>query len=277
MVIGLNDKHLTLVCYRSGYGGDFLCAMIDQALGNIKFEIRDANNRYWSTNYVFKIVNRYVKSLHHILSYYYNKGSVEFIDSLANKIEWADDIKQIYDMCFDKDEDVFVSNLMYMIKSNMNLPHRYNVANLHYYGEFPALDVRSFHDPISVIFLTTENVLYQQYFHALSQIKTSFSVLKSGQMKRRDRLDWKPPPYAVEIDVGKLFFEDTLDDTISETLSNIVGTPLKIDTDELKDYRIKNDAVLKRYFGDDYSSMSVEEFKAEKFKLFEKASKGEIN
>ena len=273
-IIPLNDKHLTLVCYRSGYGGDFLCALIDEALGNMKLQTRDANNRYWLDNYVFASCNRQIKSLHHIFSYYYGLDSVQVIDQLLGKAEWVDEIKTIYDMCYDENEQFFIENITHHITSGLNLPYKFNVGNLHYMGEFPAFDVSKIFSPMSVITLKTESDLYFQYFHSFSQIKTNFKVLKRAKVMKKEVFDCEPIKNSVTIDAGKLFFEDTLDATISDTLSDIIGTKITINIDELKEYREDNVKVLKRYFGDDYKSLDAPSFRERKLQLFNKVANG---
>lgn len=274
-MIPADEKHLTLVCYRSGYGGDFLCALLDQAVGNLPFDVRDANNRYWGKNYVFSVVNEHVKSLHHIFSYYQGGDSVPVIDSLSEKFEWAGSIKKIIDMCYDEDEDEFIENLTHFISTSMRLPYKYNFGNLHFAGEFPKFNVRKLHNNMGVVFLKTDDPLYFQYFHALAYIKTNFQVLRSTRLAKKEIFDSYPILDATEIDVGKLFFEDSLDDSISSTLSKVVGTDLKLDFNELKDYRAKNDLVLKTYFGDDYKSMDAETFRSQKLDLLRRVAAGE--
>jgi len=270
-----DNKHLTVVCYRSGYGGDFLCALLDEAFGNNKFIQRDLNNRYLFDNYVFASFNDQLKSLNVIFSYYYGED-VNFVDSLVGKVKWIDGIKRIYNMCYDEDENIFIDNIMEYIKQSLYLPHQNNVGNLHInMGEFSFFDVRKIHNPISVIFLRTKSELYYQYFHAFSHIKTNFNVLKNTKVLKKERFNWEPLPYAVEVDVGQLFFEDTLDDTISETLSNIVGKQIIIDLNELKKYRADNDKLLIKYFGSDYKSLDLEAFKKKKLELYDRVRKGE--
>jgi len=270
-----DEKHLTLVCYRSGYGGDFLCALLDKALGNSQLLTRDANNRYWFNNYVFSTFNYQIKSLHHIFSYYYDQDSVQVIDSLVGKIDWADEIKKIYDMCYDPDESYFIENVYDYIKTGMNLPYEYNVGNLHYTGEFQAFDLRRVHENMSVIFLKAEDPLHYQYFHAFSQIKTNFKVIKNSSAMKKENFDWKPLPYASVIDAGKLFFEDSLDDKISSVLSEVVGKRVDIDVAELKRYRADNVEVLKRHFGDNFANMDASAFRAKKLELYARMAQGE--
>jgi len=276
-IISPNYKHLTLVCYRSGYGGDFLCALIDEALGNSTFKPRDANNRYWFENYVFSSCNHQIKSLHHIFSYYYKQDSVQVIDTLVGKAEWADDIKKIYDMCYDEVEEYFVENILEHIRSGLNLENDFNVGNLHYMGEFPALDIRKIHDSLSVIILKTDSELYFQYFHAFSQIKTAFKVLKRAKVMKKEIFDADPLPYATYIDAGKLFFEDSLDRNISEILSNAIGKKININVDELKRYRDDNIDVLSNYFGKDFMSLDAASFRERKLELFKRVASGEDN
>lgn len=272
-----DEKHLTLVCYRSGYGGDFLCALLDEALGNLKFDVRDANNRYWGKNYVFSSVNEQIKSLHHIFSYYYNKDSVQVIDRLCGKADWADDIKMIYNICYDDNEELFIDNIVQYIASDLRLPYTHNVANIHYMGEFPAFDISKIFHPMSIISLKTESELYFQYFHSFSQIKTNFDVLKRAMTMKKEVFDCEPIPNSKIIDVGKLFFEDSLDDTISNTLSEIIGREIKINIGELKRYREDNAKVLVRYFGNDYASLDASSFRQRKLELFKRVAEGEDN
>jgi len=270
-----DEKHLTLVCYRSGYGGDFLCALIDEALGNSSFQLRDGNNRYWFDNYVFSSCNNQIKSLHHICSYYYGQDSVQVIDQLLGVADWVDEIKMIYDMCYDENEQFFIDNIIYHIASGLRLPFRYNVGNLHYMGEFPAFDVGKIHNPMSIVTLKTENDLYFQYFHSFSQIKTNFKVLKRARVMKKEVFDCEPIPNSRIIDAGKLFFEDSLDDTISDTLSEIIGREVKINIDELKRYRKDNVQVLARYFGDDFQSLDAASFRERKLELFRRVASGQ--
>lgn len=265
-------KHLTLVCYKSGYGGDFLCGLIDKALGNSSLKQRDGNNRYLFKNYVFDNCNQQIKSLHHIFSYYHNQDSVNVIDGLAGKVDWADDLKRIYNVCYDDEEEIFIENITQHIKDGMNLPFEFNVGNLHYMGQFKPFDISKIHDPMTIIYLRTDDELYFHYFHAFSQIKTNFSVLKNLKIRKKEFFDWKPLDNSLHIDPGKLFFEDTLDESISSILSNVIGKKIEIDTDTLKAYRDQNDNVLKEYFGDDYKLLDANSFRQKKLELFDKMS-----
>lgn len=273
----LNEKHLTLVCYKSGYGGDFFCALLDEALGNQSFDVRDANNRYWGRNYPFSFVNEHVKSLHHIFSYYKKEQSFLLINELSEKVDWARSIKNIVEICYDEDESEFVNNLIQLISFNLNLPYKYNVANLHYMGEYDKFDVRKLHSPNLVLSLKTKNPLYYQYFHALSAIKTNFYILKNTSLKQKEFFDEKNILYAHEIDVGNLFFTDEIDEKVSEELSYLLRVKIKFNKNELKDYKVKNKKILTKYFGEDFESMNSSEFREKKLKLFDMVKRGEIN
>lgn len=270
-MIPADEKHLTLVCYRSGYGGDFLCALIDEALGNSIFKPRDGNNRYLFNNYIFSTCNDRIKNLHDIFSYYYDQDSVQITDQILGVADWVDDIKMIYNMCYDENEQFFIDNIIYYIASGLRLPYRYNVGNLHYMGEFPAFDVSKIHSPMSIVTLKTENDLYFQYFHSFSQIKTNFKLLKRARMMKKEVFDCDPIPNSRIIDAGKLFFEDSLDDTISDTLSEIIGREVNINIDELKRYRKDNIEVLARYFGDDFRTLDASSFRR-KLELYKRVA-----
>ena len=270
-----DEKHLTLVCYRGGYGGDFFCALLDEALQNSKFIQRDVNNRYVFNNYIFASNIDAIKSLNFIFLYY-RKIKNGFIDSLLYELDWADGIKKIHDMCYDEDESAFFYNVSQYLKDSLFLPNLYNVGNLHVnLTEFEYFDVRNIHNNMNVIFLDCKNELYSQYFRTFSHIKTGFSVLKKTKVFEKEHIVWKAPEYAHIIDVGELFFENIKDSTISNTLSRIVGKEIKIDLDELESYRSDNDKLLIRYFGKDYKHMNVYEFKEKRFKLYDRVRNGE--
>lgn len=269
-MIPANEKHLTLVCYESGYGGDFFCALLDQALGNSKLKPTDGNNRYWFPNIPFSGCNLYAKNLQTIFSYY-NKSrhSIELIDSQVGKIDWIDALKKIYDLCYDEDKGLFADNILHQIKSNLYLHNEFNVGNFHYMGNFPDFDVRKIHGNMHLIVLNTSNKIYHQYFNALAKIKTNFVIHKNVKiLSTKDFFDWSSLRADIEIDSGKLFFEDSLDQTISETLSKLINKEIKIDIDALKNYRIENIKILTKYFGEDFMSLDVNSFKEKKFKLF---------
>jgi len=123
---------------------------------------------------------------------------------------------------------------------------------------------------MSIIFLENNNDLYFHYFHVLSEIKLSYRNLKNRKYVNKTPAEWDSPPYAINIDAGKLFFEDTLDNTISETLSKIIGKEIIIDIDELKRYRFDNEKILIQYFGEDFKSFDASSFMERKYELFNK-------
>jgi hypothetical protein len=65
-----------------------------------------------------------------------------------------------------------------------------------------------------------------------------------------------------------LFFSDGYDDELDATLSKALDMEIKVDRDYLNRYREGNNAVMKKFFGDDYRSMSVKDFRSERKRLF---------
>jgi len=263
-MIEINKKHLTLICFRGGYGGDFLCGLIDQALNNSQLIQRDLNNRYSFYNYIFPFDQK-IKNLQGILRYYYAQKDKK----ISRPNLWDDNYEKIYNMCYDEDAISFSNNILEYIKSLLHLKYEYNVGSIHFMGGVPTFDLRNIHDQMSIIFLENNNDLYFHYFHVLFEIKLNYRKLKNRKYVNKTPAEWDSPPYAINIDAGKLFFEDTLDNTISETLSKIIGKEIIIDIDELKRYRFDNEKILIQYFGEDFKSLDASSFMERKYELFD--------
>lgn len=267
-----------------GYGGDFFRGLLDDGVGNIILESTNDRNKYTVKNYVYP---NSIKNLHSLFRMFYNRNNSIIVDYNTRKIERqienaskflvSNDIKKLYDYCFDEDENIFFDNVFNYLARNLSLPFQYNFGSLHYFNSSSSFDIRRIYQNTGVIFLYTENTIYHERFLALWQIKDNFERLTyTSNVFVQNRLP-RLLEYATCIDVGKLFFEDTLDDTISNTISDIVGTKINININKVKEYRIKNDEILKKYFGDDYSLFNDINFRMRRLELQVKVVNGEIN
>jgi hypothetical protein len=268
------ENRLIFVTYKGGNCGDFFCSLLDRAFGNDDESFQDETNRCVFKNPAF--MDHRIKGLEEVFRRYNKHEYIIAVDQMKNRswlnyLEWT---KQVHDFCYDPDRNEFIRNVIEYIASNLKVYKKNTVASIHYYDYFEGFNLSDIYQPSVTLQLMTEDPLYHNYFFFLARYKQRFHLIRNAP-------DWytfideptmvKQLPGAVtRVDSGRLFFENGYEDELDATLSKTLDMEVKVDRDYLNSYREGNDRVLKNFFGDDYRSMSVEEFKTERKRLFAK-------
>ena len=264
------ENRLIFVSYKGGNCGDFFSSLLERALGNDDKSYLDDTNRCVYKNSAF--IDHGIKGLEEVLRRYYRSGYAESIDKFDHDgLRYLDWTKKIYEFCYDPDENTFIDNLIYYIRSNVVVKNKNTVACIHYYDHVEGLDLSRIYQPSVVFQLMTSDPLHHSCFFYLSKYKQRFNLIK----KSADFMEDPPmvnalPGDVTVIDSGKLFLTRDYDDQFESIVSTTLGMDVKIDRDLLNRYRDRNYKILIDAFGEDFLNLSAEEFKRQRIKIFER-------
>lgn len=271
-------KHI-IVCYRGGYGGDFLAGLISAAIGDEKALKKDDRtgdrNRFKFDNY--SLYGHHFKNIHDVVGFRNEYGYQEEVIKVKKMKEYDDTEAyfnhhfKVFNECNDEDERVFFDNILNVI-SSFNSKADYVVTNLHYFKPINGFSIWNLKHSIVPFILTSSKENYHLLLSLLGVYKTSWIFVK-GMSRSSMNQFLKPQPIIPfdnmhAIDVGKLFLEDGYEEEVDSILSRHIGLKISIDKSTLSRYKRKNDDILKKLLGDDYLSLPIHMLQAKLYELY---------
>lgn len=261
-------KHV-IICYESGYGGDFLSGLIDKSLNLTEGpDFTDESTNRWKHEsedfYGFPIKNiNYLISLRR----YGNRilhGALDAAAGNKGSVKHLKTLNTVYDMIKDPDYEVFIENLKFFI-SNVDTSKKHVVTNSHYTFRVDKFSIWDIAKNVAPFMLTTESDgrfcmlfellgLYKKnwQFHVskAERITKEEVILRNTSGLRPRNVDDVPCVF-----VDKLFFHEEYDQA-ENTLSENIGTPVNLDRKLLRYYAARNNEILCDLLGSDYFDLS---------------------
>lgn len=281
---------LIIISYKGGYGGDLVSTMIDQNF-NYKRKINLLSgpqlNRF---NYTQGQLNGF-KGLNGVLRYLYKclHRDVNDVNEEMGYLYKIFNLGEIHNFCWDISPDQIMENLIEYFRYKYDcLRDKPKVINTHYTekppGPFSNFTVDQIFPGSTKIRLACEPK-YVDFFNALCFYKLDQIIIEPNERLDRSAVtldDLNDPnrhEYLknnfedfVDVDVGKLFFEDDVwVDKIEAQLSDIIGSRIALDKDFIcSTYKPRNFEIIEHIFGPNYMSNSIDT-NLEKFLDYAKA------
>jgi hypothetical protein len=155
------DK-LVVICYPPGFGGDFLCNLLQINYDpNYTFFPNEKNKFEWTCK------NPEINSLFSFQKKYNGKLDISF--------DIKDEFKYCFETIYDKDFDTFKKNYIQFIRNKYMENYLKNdyIINFHYHNAVPIekFSINEVFPKASIFFLYSENKEYNFLFKILELIK----------------------------------------------------------------------------------------------------------
>jgi hypothetical protein len=259
------DK-LINICYRAGFGGDFMCNMLYMNYNpNHKFYGNEQNKFKWinkdnntSVDVHEKILIKRINSLFNA----YTCDNLEKFWDLESK--WCDNVllnktKKLFSILYDSDPIIFKKNYIQFLRSVLYEEYKRKkyITNMHYCTSWGQFDF-SIHKALpgsTNFFFTIEKNEYAFLFFLLFAIKNDMKDEESknyyikNMFASRHRLK-KITIFddMIPIDVGKLFFETNYEENAENIFSNALNKKITLDRILLNRYKKNNIEQLAKTF-----------------------------
>lgn len=276
----MNDySNLIVIGYAAGYGGEFFHSLLASNYTNYKPILResnhlnnsDLNNWYTVDNYNSL---GYLKCLDSVVDHC---GDLITGENKTQTSVASVNGKKYMSLIWEKDPLLLIENLIYFCRQQYDT-NKPKIINFHYHERlrhhnlFPNLTMNNifpnskkirlvgdkyYHDLFSLLYLFKTNAITVN--KKIGNTNLDFFI-DGALPKRRKEFIGKPFEDFVDVDVGKLFFEDDKNIILTEALlSEITGTNIAINKhDILKKYKHKNLLILKNILGNDFLKNSEE-------------------
>jgi hypothetical protein len=262
---------LSVLCYPGGYGGDFLCNLLQLNYDpNHKFFSNKKNKFSWgvpglSGKRIDVILRFHSDTL--ISEYLFNKG-------IKDAMQYRSFIEKIYD------EDFFVYKKKYIqYNRNLTMPKYLNnspILSYHYVTPNANFSMHEMFPGASIFLLYTEKFEVNFFFKLLETIKNNdlslvgLENLKThiGSIITNNNHNLVIKKYKlfdnmIGIDAEKLFFEDGhgYEDEVEKILSDNLGRKIILNRNLLKKYKKDNKDLIKEMMNisEDIHKMSCKE------------------
>jgi hypothetical protein len=255
------DK-LTIVCYSTGFGGDFFCNLLQMNYDSNYTFSSDKNNKF---GWVYKDSHEHgqkilIKKTETIFKYYKAIKNNYEDRFLIEQINWNHKsalkiIKKIMNIIYDEDLNTFKQNYINFVRNvtyEEYLEEKY-IINTHFVEVLNFIDIRDIFPGSLIINLFVEKNEYALLNLLLGRIKNLQE--KKTLIKRVLEVDiekYKPQDNLynnmIGIDVGKLFFEDGYEDEAENILSGKLNREIKLDREKIKKYKKDNMNLLAKTF-----------------------------
>ena len=260
------NTNLILVNYLGGYGGDFFCNLLHNAIDpSYSFETTGLNKYETSHHEKYK----YIKLLGVIIQRYRSERQGRNTDdmNLVKSVHqrninvpwlWAE---KMYSICYDKDPQTFYQNLKQAIRQELPYPkNNLVIANYHNARFAHLLDMNQIIPKSKNILLYTNSLKYHCLFDLLGLYKKQFMFLKqaaeSSHLDPNIVFEYKaskqpipPNDNYLSIDAGRLFFETGIEDQTNAALSEYLGCDIVLNHEMLYKYRKNNIKILNSLVG----------------------------
>ena len=276
---------MIIVGFKGGFGGDLFASILDSNF-NRKTKIKKQityNNSSIDNMHAYPAHLAELKGLHYLLfsldvQLFPNNKTTEDAFIQFHK---ANFVNRCFNMVFDTDPEQIIENIIYYGRTlyEHNKP---KVWCTHYCSRPPATFKNftmermfpgstklrlwcepKYHDLFSALafFKLDEAPINKHTVNMIHNSKINYVVYEE-HLTTPDRFDYLNEPFEdfIDIDVGKLFFEDDSNvDIIEKQLSDICGQKIDLNKSYIcNEYKVKNNNILETILGPNYLNNSIE-------------------
>lgn len=270
---------LIVIGYPAGYGGEFFSSILVSnfdAYKPIQRKSAHVNNDKLKNWYTFDGYNSIgsLKSLDSILCHCGDLIDQSNSDKVKIVSRYA---KPHIDIIWDSDPKVLIENLTYVCRDHVNY-YKPKIINVHYherlrnheiFGSFTLNDIfpgstkfrmacsSYYHDLFTLLYVFKTNAIYEN-INMGNDDKDFF--FECALPERRKDFIGKPFEDFIDIDVGKLFFEDDFNvDLTEQQLSSVLNKKIDLNKKEItENYKPRNINILKDILGANFMDNSEE-------------------
>jgi uncharacterized protein YifE (UPF0438 family) len=271
------DK-LSIICYKGGYGGDFLCNLLYQNYNeNHIINPYTKENRFdfghLDTGYMHPCLKN-MKDF--IFLYKIRKGERKFEDMV--EIAWYKYLDKINNILYDENEDIYTENVANFIREvyYQGYMEKKYIARTHYHQKrHIPFEISKIFPGANIFLLVTNNMAYHTFFNVLTFAKNrSMYHFKSGDpllkkfFTQEDRMVKNTFNNMIPIDVGKLYFESGYEIEAENILSNTLKKKIILNKQLLEKYKKDNMTIIENIIGKKNMENANSVFIAEKVSIF---------
>jgi hypothetical protein len=292
---------LSIICYRGGYGGDFLCNLLYQNyskthLVNPSNEKNQFNFTYLDTGYMQPCLKN-IKDLFFLHKDAAKKKIVfdlikltEF-DKIKIKrdkskdindwkaVAWYDDLMKIYHILYDEDTDIYTENFTNYIREiyYQGYKEKKYISRIHWHHpQYESFKLSKTFLGANIFLLVTDNIIYHDFFMLLSFIKNNqmyyYKLMDDSIFKNiftnEKEIVKNTFDNMIPIDVGKLFFENGYENEVENILSDSLKKNIVLNKKLLEKYKKDNMNIIENIIGKENMKDLEPNLIAEKVEIF---------
>jgi hypothetical protein len=252
------DK-LILICYRGGYGGDFLSNLLQMNYDHNHIFFPIEKNKFESQNALNASEKNFLKAINELYRNYFLLKNNFLLDFKYSRKDYLKELEK--SELYNDLENFKKNHIQYIRNIQMkNYEKNFFISTMHYINPLQNFSIHEAFPKSSVFFLYTTDPSKHFLFDFFMRIKNShlflYDVNENDTLKLRKKLleqtsvYFIPKPFddMIGIDVGKLYFEDGYEDKAEKILSDKLNRKIILDKNLLKEYKKNNMKVLENFF-----------------------------
>jgi hypothetical protein len=268
---------LSIICYKGGYGGDFLCNLLYQNY-NEKHLVspKTKENQFDFTLLDAGYTHPCLKNIKDLFSLHkdsknkFNSIKLTEFDrieikknnskKLIKEIFDYEDLLKIYNILYDEDPNIYAENVSHYLRDIFYKGYKEKkyIARMHWHHPtYDNFQLSKVFPGANVFLLVTDNMIYHNFFTLLTFVKNNqmyyYKLLNDStfidMFTDEKKVVKNSFDNMIPLDVGKLFFEDEYEKNIEEILSDTLQKKIILNRQLLQKYKKNNMTIIENIIG----------------------------